>query len=167
VDPTKQPGITIGQVYLESARFSHRADFLNLPAAARQDLTLGTQVELAVGPDQNTGVLRLTVSTAPNPMGLYELEIKVGALLHRTPGQENMTIQEYAANSGVPLLYPFVRETIANLTGRGRFGPFWLHPVNFLALGTPVLQPPIPTAPTADGAARKSSTGFRRRRKTR
>jgi preprotein translocase subunit SecB len=28
------------------------------------------------------------------------------------------------------MLYPFIREVVANLTIRGRFGPVWLNPFN-------------------------------------
>jgi preprotein translocase subunit SecB len=36
------------------------------------------------------------------------------------------------------MLYPFLREAVANLTGRGRFGPVWLNPFNFMLLAQEV-----------------------------
>ena len=40
---------------------------------------------------------------------------------------------EFLARSGVPTLFPFVREAIANITMRGRFGPLWLNPIDVRA----------------------------------
>jgi preprotein translocase subunit SecB len=45
-----------------------------------------------------------------------------------------MPIADYMASGGGPTLFPFLRECVANLTGRGRFGPLWLRPINFVQL---------------------------------
>jgi hypothetical protein len=37
-------------------------------------------------------------------------------------------------NGGVSMVFPFVREAIANLTMRGRFGPVWIDPLNVQAI---------------------------------
>jgi preprotein translocase subunit SecB len=37
------------------------------------------------------------------------------------------------AGTGGTILLPFLREVIANFTGRGRFGPVWVNPINFRA----------------------------------
>jgi preprotein translocase subunit SecB len=51
------------------------------------------------------------------------------------PGQENMALKEFfTTGSAHAVLFPFVREAVANITMRGRFGPVWLNPVNFGAL---------------------------------
>lgn len=55
------------------------------------------------------------------------------ALIEVKPGEANMPLEKYATISGVSLLYPFLREAVANLTQRGRFGPVWLSPLNVAA----------------------------------
>ena len=58
----------------------------------------------------------------------------MSALVEQIGGHENFELEAYLKSNGWALLFPFVREALANLTGRGRFGPIWMNPVNVLAL---------------------------------
>jgi len=49
-------------------------------------------------------------------------------------GAENMTPLDYAQHVAPVTLMPFAREAVANLTMRGRFGPFWVNPSNMQEL---------------------------------
>ena len=53
------------------------------------------------------------------------------AVLVSRDAQPNMDPVEYVKSAAGPMLYPFVRETLANITSRGRFGSIWLKPFNF------------------------------------
>jgi len=55
-------------------------------------------------------------------------------LVDREPGAENMSIATYLTGPATATLFPFVREALANITGRGRFGPVWLKPFNLNAV---------------------------------
>lgn len=159
MDQNAQPGISLAQVLLEAVVFAHREDALALPPNTVLEVELQMDGQLALSPGEQAGVLRLTIRSndAKNP--IYRLSLTVAAVIHRTPGQENMTVQEYATNSAVPLLYPFMREAVANITGRGRFGPLWLHPVNFQAMAT---QHGAILVPAAPGQAEVSGTASTR-----
>lgn len=133
-DLTQQPGITIHQVYLESARFSHRADFLALPpnypiGELQTELTMAFALDSA---DDSKAALRATLRTMKSD-GAYDFEVTVGAVV-QAAAVPNFTVAEYAGTSGAALLIPFLREHVAAITGRGRFGPVWLHPMNILAI---------------------------------
>lgn len=134
VDRTKQPGLVIRQVVLESARFSHRANYLQHPPTTPiKDLALETQFTLGLSRDRSKGALSLAVRTKDDAKPLYSFELRMLALVEVQKGQANMPLEQYAAVSGMSLLYPFLREAVANLTQRGRFGPIWLPPLNVAA----------------------------------
>lgn len=134
MDPSKQPGILVHQVYLESCNFRHREDFLSLPPTSQGAmLDLVMEAQYLMSDDGDGMVMRLVVRTPPDADGSYHLEVIVGAMLGIDREEPNFTLQEYAATAPIALLFPFAREMVANLTGRGRFGPFWLHPFNFVA----------------------------------
>ena len=130
-DSEKSPGLGIVQIFLESAEFSHRADALGLPPTTPAIIG-GVNVEVAtdVAPDENSGFIRLAVSTDPEARPIYSVRLSMVAFAARQPGLEHMTVKEYLNRYGVVLLYPFLREAMASLTMRGRFGPVWLNPIN-------------------------------------
>ena len=144
-DSGRQPGIELRQIFAESVQFEHRADSVALPAhRAPGELDVQTQIQFRLAADERSGMLRMLVRTNPASNGHYKFEITVVALVGVKPGEANMSVPEYAQASAAALLYPFARELVANLTGRGRFGPLWLHPFNFVAAvaGGSSLRPP-------------------------
>jgi hypothetical protein len=58
-----------------------------------------------------------------------------------------MPLDRYFTTSGAALLYPFVRQVVADLTWRGRFGPVWLNPMNVAAMPLTVSSEPLPELP--------------------
>src|SRR6266508_2819887 len=135
MDKTKQPGITIHQIFLERADFSHRDDFLALPPnapAGNPNILLEVQGGTSV--DGKAGFIRATARSKPVERPLYNLTVTVMALVEVEKGKENMPLEQYLRVNGAPMLVPFLREAVANLTGRGRFGPLWLAPTNITAI---------------------------------
>lgn len=131
MDPNRNPGIQLGQIVVEGAQFQHRSDYLALePQTKIGSLALGMKLELGLSPDKRQGLIRLSLQTDRTARPLYAIEASIVALVKVADGQENMPLDRYAAVSGGALLMPFMRELVANLTSRGRFGPIWLHPVN-------------------------------------
>lgn len=134
VDRTRQPGIRIEQIFLDHATLAHRADALAFPPSTRVEATLDVSVEAAMTADGSRAQVRVIVATEPDANALYAFEIGMTALVERMEGEANYPLDQYVQTHGPTLLMPFVREAVANLTGRGRFGPVWLHPVNVLAM---------------------------------
>ncbi len=131
VDRTQQPGILIGQVFLERAHFSHREDALTLPhdtPIGRPVLTVNFQG--GVSPDGKAGFVRISVQTKPEERPLYILDVAMAAMVEVEEGKANLSLHDYVRGPGPAMLYPFIREVVANLTWRGRFGPLWLTPMN-------------------------------------
>jgi hypothetical protein len=135
MDPNKAPGIRIEQIFLERAEFSHRDDYLSLgPGTVLGNPTASLNFSSGLAPDRKRGLVRLQVSTEPDEKPLYNLNIVMVALFQVDESQENMGMDQYIRASGPALLYTFIRQMVADVTGRARFGPLWLNPVNFLAI---------------------------------
>jgi len=136
VDPTKQPGIRIAQIFLESAKFAHRHDYLSIPSTqGALDIAVELGLEFARAADGSSALLRATVTTNESAQPIYIFSISLVGIVERDAAAQNIEPEEYVAQFGHALMFPFVREAVASITGRGRFGPVWLKPVNLTALG--------------------------------
>ena len=134
MDETKPTGIEIGQIAVERVSFRHREDYLTVPVGTSVgSLPLRIKSGYTLSSDASQAAIRVELSTDETQRPLYMIEAVVVGLVRVKEGQANMPLERYAAFHGVVMLFPFLRELVANLTGRGRFGPVWLHPVNLAA----------------------------------
>jgi preprotein translocase subunit SecB len=163
----KSPGLRIAQIFLESVEFSHCADALSLPPTTPAVVgDVNVEVTTDVTRDENAGFIRLAVSTDPASKPVYSVRLSMVAFVARQPGPEHMTVNEYLNRYGVVLLYPFLREAMASLTMRGRFGPVWLDPINPQVI-TRALQEGdgVETASSSTPAQPSSATERRQRKR--
>jgi preprotein translocase subunit SecB len=136
VDETKQPGVKIAQIILERVTFAHRDEYLTSADQPTPDAVVGTinvEVQSGVSADGKNGLVRLRVSTIPENRPFYVFDVAMVGLVAVETAAPNMSLAQYVATSGSALLYPFVRQLVADLTGRGRYGPVWLNPINLTA----------------------------------
>jgi preprotein translocase subunit SecB len=174
METTTQPGIAVGQVFLERMSFGHRPDFLALPPDTKPDVGV-VAIELHVGEssDGAGGLIRIEVRTDPARNPTYNVELAMVALVRRLPGEGSLPVRDFVLSAAsVSLLYPFVREAFAAVTLRGRFGPVWLNLLNPQALAagltaaTPADAAPPPVRSDAGAASPDmKSHGARRRGK--
>lgn len=167
MDTKMDPGIAVGQVFLERVAFSHRADFLALPPDTKPevgDVAIG--VSVGEGRDGESGLVRIEVKTNPGRNPTYNVELAMVALVRRLPAEGSLPIRDFILSAAsVSLLYPFVREAFAAVTLRGRFGPVWLNLLNPQAIAAgfkavaaegapaPQVSPASGSAPAASKAA--------------
>jgi preprotein translocase subunit SecB len=131
MDTEKQPGLKIAQIFLLQAVFAHREDALSLPINHQiGELNLEAEIKTGVNPDGSAGIVTLTVKTRDEDNPEYRFAIEMAALVEEVPAERNLSPAEYFEMNGSALLYPFVREVVASLTWKGRFGPIWLKPIN-------------------------------------
>src|SRR5690349_11474697 len=110
MDPSRPPGIVVGQILLERVHFSHREDALHLPPNTKLGRpNVAVNFQGGVAPDQKTGLVRITVQSNPDERPLYNLDVTMAALVQVDEGQENMPLQDYVRTAGPAALYPFVR----------------------------------------------------------
>ncbi len=134
MDEAKQPGIRLVHVFLQEAAFKHRADFLELPAETPPEIDeLAVSLETGLTADSAAALVRVRVRTKANKKGVYAFDITMTALLEQEKTSANMPLGDYITMAGWTLIFPFLREAVANITGRGRFGPVWLSPFNLKA----------------------------------
>ena len=149
VDPSKQPGLKIAQIFLERVTFGHREDYLTTTTTPTPDMIVGTlnvEVQAGLSEDGKNGLVRLRVKTIPENRPFYEFDVAMVALITVDEAAPNMPLAQYVHTMGAPLLYPFMRQVVADLTWRGRFGPVWLNPINLTEKAAT-----IPAQPTAKG----------------
>jgi len=145
VDASQQPGLMIGQIFLERATFSHRDDALTLPVNTAFQPNLVVVFEGGLAPGEKTAFVRIRAHTKSEDRPLYSFDVTMMALLSVTEGQENVPLKDYVRGAAPAMLYPFVREAVAGLTWRGRFGPVWLAPFNITTvLSAPAEETRIP-----------------------
>jgi len=127
------PRLRIAQVFLLSATFRHRGEPLSLPHTTPvmpQRINVGFQLRSLN--DSKAAQILVKVESAPEEGedSRYEFAVEMTAILEK---EGDTTAPPALLEIGAALLYPFVREVVANLTGRGRFGPVWLNPFNVRA----------------------------------
>jgi preprotein translocase subunit SecB len=142
IDPTKQPGIRIAQIFLERASFEHRPDFLAFDPATAVETDIELNLSSGLSSDGSLGKIQILVSSKQETEPLYRFSFLMTALVEAEEGA-NYPLPEYVKANALGMMFPFVRELVANVTSRGRFGPLWLRPVNLVALTA--------AAPTAPG----------------
>lgn len=148
MDPTKAPGIRLAQIFLEEVHFSHRADFLSLPVATPpQPGALNFAFQTGFTEDKRRAILRVRATTEGEAKPIYQLDVTMTALVEVDVQSPNMPLEQYVTTAGVPLLMPFVRQVIANLTGQGRFGSVWIQPLNVRAALESTQATPEPAEP--------------------
>lgn len=134
VDPKRQPGLRIAQVFLSHAHFDYRADPLTLsPPDSTTQVQMNVDVQVLDLVQENgppVAGVRVRVRSDPTSVHPYVFDVSMGAVIESEPGEENYNPKDYVVNAGAALLYPFVREVIANITQRGRFGAVWIPPFN-------------------------------------
>lgn len=127
--------LTLEAVYLESCRFSHRADYLSIdPAAVNAAQSISSSATLALSDDGLGALVKLRVNTLDPEEATaekYSFEV-VLACAFRFP--EDTPTTEVERNqviaSGVATLMPFAREAVASITSKGRFGVTLLPSIN-------------------------------------
>ncbi len=133
MDETKQPGLQIAQIFLSAAHLEHRHDALSLPLSTRIEAAIKVNATASVQEDGSQGLLVMSVATDDEKDPLYRFRVEMTALIAVDRSEPNLTVREYLIKQGPAMMYPFLREAVANLTGRGRFGPMWLRPLNLTA----------------------------------
>lgn len=125
--------LRIVQFVLEDSRFAHRKDFLALSPQQKVEgvrAELSVEVQTKFKEDEDDKALVRLRATSDQPDAPYSFAVSYIVLIQMR-GHRPENLSERLAATGGGFLMPFVREVVANLTGKGRFGPVWLPPVNF------------------------------------
>lgn len=86
-----------------------------------------------VGDNNHDVVLTLTVETKHEDQTLFLIELHQAGIFNIT-GYEGEELSTVLGSFCPAVLYPYARETIANIVQKGGFPEFILQPINFEAL---------------------------------
>lgn len=123
----------IRQILLDSVNFRHTdPNYLSLPSGKPRDSRVVVTVEPLYSDDRKDVAIRLRV-VCEDPESPYAYDVIYTALL--TVDYENQPapadLEPRLIATGGTMAFPFVRELVANLTSRAKFGTSWVAPVNF------------------------------------
>ncbi|MDB4893593.1 MAG: Preprotein translocase subunit SecB [Gemmatimonadetes bacterium] len=138
VNPAQQPGLQIAQIFLRHAHFEHTSDPLTVHphTVGEADIEISyATMELQKSTGGSASGIMLRANTSASNSHIYSFDVAVTAIVEPIDGEENYPLAEYAAVAGAALLFPFLREAVANITGRGRVGALWLKPFNLTIAG--------------------------------
>jgi preprotein translocase subunit SecB len=140
--------LTVAQFVLEDAQFAHKSNFLERqPSEGVPAAPVDLEIELAEAQDNPAvRVVRLrVVSSAPEALYDFRVSYIVILMLDMQGEEAPADLDQRLMVTGATMLLPFVREAVANLTSRGRFGPSWMQPVNIneLVLASTTRRPPL------------------------
>lgn len=162
MEASEQPAFRIAHVFLDAAEFSHSVEPLSLPPNTPARVgDVDVKVEIGENQEGTAGVVRLTVSTNPKNEPIYKFLVRMVCIFEANDPAKGQ-IGEFLRSASPPaLLYPFLREAVANITARGRFGPILLNPYRF----TPMVSPSVSSSLSQDSAKKKTSVRTRRPRR--
>jgi len=145
-----QKQLVLQKIYIKDLSFeSPKAPGVfttNISPQTQLNIRTGSQ---EVGPNMTEITLTLTVEAKDNDATLFLIEVAqagVFMLQGYTPEERSMLVGSFCPNT----LYPFAREAIADVVGKGGFPQLLLQPINFDALYAQAMT---------DRAARNGGTG--------
>ncbi|MEE4376384.1 MAG: protein-export chaperone SecB [Candidatus Competibacteraceae bacterium] len=150
--------VELHQVYLKDLSF----EAPNSPMIAREQGQPEVKLQLGNASTMLSEgvyeiVLSLTVTATLGDKTLYLVEVKQAGLFSLKGFNEQQL--EQLQNAYCPnTLFPFARETVASLIGKGGFPPLLLSPINFEALYVQRLQSQQAQAEQAQAEQQKPSS---------
>jgi preprotein translocase subunit SecB len=92
------------------------------------------EINLHGDAESKAAAIAIRVKSRNDENPLYHLDITMLGIVESQGESVGLTPHSFLVQGGVSMLFPFVREAVANITMRGRFGPIWLNPINVRAL---------------------------------
>lgn len=128
--------LTISQIVLERSEFKHRDDYLRLdPTVTKLEpssVGMSVQVQRAADNPSKAALVRVAAKSGDEALYHFAVTYVVFYGLEFAEGEvAPADLEQRLMVTGATMLFPYLREAVANLTSRGRFGPSWLAPTNF------------------------------------
>ena len=132
----QEPVFMIERIYVKDLSFEspNAPQSFTMAEAPSVDVGLNTEThEVPGSPDLVEVVLTVTVNAKSADSTYFAVEVQQGGLfrLQNIPEEHQPVLLAVHCPT---ILFPYAREAVADLVGRGGFQPLHLHPVNFEAL---------------------------------
>lgn len=133
MDINKQPGIEFNGIILVRESFWRDK---NLKENIKFDIEF--DFNIAKTPDSIDFNLSMTTKckglNENDEKEVIKLEVEFVGLFQYISGQENMNSDDFIKNSAPAIMFPYIREHISMITQKAGITPFYLAPINFIAL---------------------------------
>ena len=122
------PAFKLAQMFLLNAHFAYLVNPFSLPPNTPiKPQRINVSMGLETSTDNTASVVRVIVEAdRDDEDALYFFGVEIGAVVQDVDREKfpDSALVEAVAT----MIFPFLRETVANLTMRGRFGVVWLSP---------------------------------------
>jgi preprotein translocase subunit SecB len=121
----KDPKIKIGSILLEKL-------FFEAFDVEKPDMTIDSKfsIDRIFSNNQKELKIRLTAKLMEkNPNPPVKIEVVISATF-TAEGKDNFPLQDFAKINAPAILFPFLREVIADITMRSKYPPLLLNPAN-------------------------------------
>jgi preprotein translocase subunit SecB len=125
MDKSKQPGIAFNAIVLKSLHFDR-----NPAALEKPNLDINFAQAHAITPDNTNLTIEITATVKERDNNSFSLSTVFVGLFSPIQGQENMALEEFAQVNGPALMFPYIRELIADITLRSGLKPVIFPPLN-------------------------------------
>jgi preprotein translocase subunit SecB len=118
-------------MYVQSAQFAHHEGFMDVPADQKFNSAVTIESKTATRNDGKAARITMRVLSETDGGNKYTFDVVVVAQVSEVEGDGNLPIVEFVNTpAAISLVYPFLRQSLADLTVRGRFGSVWLNLIN-------------------------------------
>lgn len=148
-EPRKQVGLRFSEFRILKITFDALAELKD----STHEVAPGIGLKHSYNKEEKSLSIFLRV-WLPEGQQQYAFDIIAGGKFLLSDEPDEKMLENFARINCPAIMYPYVRETIADLTRRAGFSPLHLPPVNFVHLD---LQPMVPKGKKRGiGAAKKS-----------
>jgi len=132
VDPTREPGIRLTNIIVEHLRFDDVAAGAPKPA-----VQFAVHIERRLSESDPSGEVTVQFALRPEEgetPQTFVLEVSLSGRFEADATAPNMQLEEFLKVNGPAMLMPFIRELVANVTTRSRYGTVLLPAINVVEL---------------------------------
>lgn len=131
----KDSGFRFDSIRLRELRFEDKDT--SSPAHPTRELELRVEVGIDVPEDESRASVTLNLVIKPKDSEDFDtLSIVLVGVFVPTADEYRTKLEEFAQGQGAALLFPFIREIVANVTARSRGGVILIPPLNLYQLRT-------------------------------
>ena len=127
-DKKKQPGIRFKDVIVTKLNFTRVPDIYQKPEL---DIKFSNINYLNAEKTECTTELTALIN---EKSGKFNIEATVAGIFEVKNGSENMGLEEFIENNAMIMLFPYLREIIADITRRAGIKTILLPPINIKAI---------------------------------
>ncbi len=125
MDISKQPGIKFDNIILSKLEFHRKPMVVEKP-----ELDVSCLSKATIDEEKQRLVLELSADIKEKKAADFSLQCTIIGFFSVLEGQENLSLKQFSEINAPALLFPYLREVIANITLRSGLKPLILPPIN-------------------------------------